>query len=153
MIVKSTRFGEIEVTEDLIINFANGIPGFPEERSFAFLSQGPDNPFAFLQSVTNPDLTFVIVEPFTFISDYTFKLADEMVSELKLSEQNTPQIFNIVTVRENLESATVNLVAPIVINWQARIAAQIILEKTSYTTRQRLFPNGLPKKDATEGGR
>lgn len=153
MFLKSTRFGEIEVAEDIIINFANGIPGFPDEHSFAFLSQGRQNPFAFLQSVGNPDLTFVIVEPFTLIPEYTFQLEGEIVSELELSDENLPQIFNIVTLKEKLESATVNLIAPIIVNWQAKTAIQIILDKTSYTTRHRLFPNGLPKEDSAEGGR
>lgn len=153
MLIKSTRFGEIEVAEELIINFTNGIPGFPQETSFAFLAQGPDSPFFFIQSVSNPDLTFILIEPFTFLPDYTFKLEDEIVSGLQLSDKNLPQVFNIVSVRDNIESATVNLIAPIIVNWQAKIASQIILEKTSYTTRQRLFPDGLPGKKAAEGGR
>lgn len=153
MNINSTRFGALDVPEDNILKFCDGIPGFPEEKKFAFLSQGEDSPFAFLQSIANPDLTFVIVEPFSFIKDYTFNLADELVSELELSNENPPHIFNIVTVRETIQNATVNLVAPIVVNWHKKIAAQIILEKTSYTTRQPLLPNGLPKQASSQGGR
>lgn len=153
MLIQSTRFGEIEVSDQDLVSFPDGLPGFPDEKKFTFLSQGQDNPFAFLQSVISPDLAFVIVEPFTFFKDYTFKLPDEFVQELKLSKENPPQVFNIATIKDKLETATANLLAPIIVNWQTNTASQIILEKTDYTTRHKLFPNGLPKKQAAEGGK
>lgn len=153
MLIQSTRFGEIEVSNQDLLSFPDGLPGFLDEKKFAFLPQGQDNPFALLQSAISPDLAFVIVEPFTFFSDYSFQLSDDFVQELKLSKENPPQIFNIVTIKENLENATINLLAPIIVNWQTKTAQQIILEKTEYITRHKLFPNGLPQKAASEGGK
>ena len=40
---------------------------------------------------------------------------------------------------------TTNLLAPVVINRHSREARQVVLEKTQYTTKHRLFPE---KKEA-----
>lgn len=153
MQIRSARFGEIDISENNIISFPNGLPGFPDEKKFAFLLLDPENPFSFLQSVSNPNLTFTVVEPFAFFKDYTFELSDKFVRDLKLSNENLPAIYNIVTIKDKAESATANLLAPIIVNWQTRTAQQYILEKTDYTTRHKLFPNGLPKPQTAEGGK
>lgn len=146
MVIESTRFGSLEVEEKDIVQISHGLPGFPEEKAFAFLPYGPDSPFAFLQSVTDPNLTFMLVEPFLFFVDYQFELDDEFAKGLGITEDTPPQIYTIVTVPEKLEEMTANLLAPIVVNWKSRQAAQIILEKTAYTTRHLLFPQGFPKQ-------
>ena len=37
MQIKSTRFGEFEVSEELIVQFPEGLPGFEDQKQFAFL--------------------------------------------------------------------------------------------------------------------
>lgn len=152
MLVQSTRFGEITVADKDILTFHAGLPGFPEEKLFAFLLYQPDSPFAFLQSLTNPDLTFMIVEPFTFFADYDFELAEEVVEELGITEENAPQIFNVVRVPEQVAEITVNLAAPIIVNWQKKMAVQYVIDKTTYQVRHPLFPEGLPEQ-AGKGGK
>ena len=143
MLIQSTRFGQIEIDDSEIIRFPYALPGFPNEKEFAFLSYQPDSPFAFLQSLNEPHLTFVIVEPFSFFKDYKFPLEDTIATELGLSDDNPPRIFNITRIPENAEEITANLLAPIIINWKTHQAMQIILEKSPYTVRHRLFPQGL----------
>lgn len=152
MLIRSTRFGEIEVPEDEIINFPYGLPGFMEEKAFAFLPCEEDNPFAFLQSVTEPNLTFIVVEPFSFFKEYEFELNDQIASELGLDASNPPQILNIVSMPDKPETMTANLLAPVIINVQSRKAVQFVLEKTSYTTKHPLFPEGLLQQ-SDKGGK
>lgn len=153
MLVKSTRFGELEVVEDQIIDFPYGIPGFYDEKRFVFLDYRPDSPFYFLQSIENADLTFLLIDPFAFFNDYEFALDDELAAEIGLSRDNPPAVFNIATVKGSLENMTVNLLAPVVINARDRKGRQIVLEKTDYPTRYALFPDGLPRQMAAEGGK
>lgn len=152
MTIESTRLGQLEVDIENIISFPKGLPGFETEKEFALLPCETNSPFAFLQSVVDPDLTFLIVEPFSFFQDYEFSLDDEIVSCLRLSKENMPRIFNIVTIPERAEEMTANLLAPVVINPTQRIAQQIVLEKTNFTTRHRLFPHGFPNME-TKGGK
>lgn len=151
MEIQSSRFGTLEVTPEEIVQFPQGLPGFKEEKSFAFLPYQENSPFAFLQSTVTPELTFVVIDPFTFFPEYVFKLEDTMVEELKLSNDNLPQIFTIVRVTDKLEEMTTNLLAPIVVNTKERLARQIVLENTSYKVRHLLFPQGAQPKD--EGGK
>ena len=148
MLIHSTRFGELEVQESQLITFAHGLPGFPDETAFVLLPYDTDSPFAFLQSAGEPNLTFLVVEPFAIFPDYEFKLEDAIVQELGLSPDNLPQVFNIITIPEKTEEMTANLLAPIVINRASRNAAQVVLEKLPYTTRHRLFPAGRAQQEA-----
>lgn len=152
MEIESTRFGTITVADQNILQFPHGIPGFIDEKEFAFLPYQPDSPFAFLQSVKEPDLTFMIVEPFTFFPDYDFELEDSIVKELQISEANPPQVFSIIRVPEKFEEMTANLLAPVIVNWQCRKAIQCVLDKTAYTVRHRVFPDGLARQ-ADKGGK
>lgn len=146
MVVESVRFGTMEIDEQDILRFPEGLPGFPAEKAFAFIPYGPQSPFAFLQSVNEPNLTFLIVEPFLFFADYQFDLPEETAKTLGISEKVPPQLFAIITVPEKLEEMTANLLAPIVVNPRERVAVQVVLEKTAFTPRHRLFPNGFPQK-------
>lgn len=151
MIVQSTRFGKLEVDENEIITFTHGIPGFPEEKSFVLVADISYAPFSFLQSTIEKNLTFLVADPFLFFKEYEFKLEDEVMTELGISEDNPPQIFVIATVTEKIEKMTANLLAPLVINTVERVGRQVILEKTKYETRHPLFPNGLAQQDAQGG--
>lgn len=142
LLIHSTQLGDLEVSEDEIIDFPHGLPGFPEQQAFAFLPYQVDSPFGYLQSVVEPRLTFLVVNPFAFFKDYEFQLNDEITQEFALTLPNTPQIMNIVSVPGKTEDMTANLLAPIVINTQTSKAVQVILEKTTYTTRHRLFSGG-----------
>ncbi|MCX7780181.1 MAG: flagellar assembly protein FliW [Negativicutes bacterium] len=144
MKLATTRFGEIEAAEEQILTFESGLPGFPDERQFALLPYD-DGPFVLLQAVANPDLTFVAVDPFRFFPDYEFKLDEAFVSALKLSEQSPPLVYCLVTIPENVQNMTANLLAPILINPLTKQAAQVVLEKRDYTTRHRLFPATMPQ--------
>lgn len=150
MLIQSTRFGQIEIADNELIHFPHALPGFQTEKTFAYLPYQPESPFAFLQSINEPDLAFVIVEPFAFFTEYSFHLEDAIASELGLSDDNKPRIFNIVRIPEKTDEMTANLLAPIIINWNTRQAMQIVLEKSPYTVRHRLFPQGFPSQ--TEKG-
>ena len=65
MKLKTKHFGEIEIDESKIIHFPTGIIAFEEQKRF-FIIDNPDEniPFSWLQSVDDPDLAFVIINPF-----------------------------------------------------------------------------------------
>lgn len=152
MLVKSARFGDLTVDEQEIIHFRNGLPGFPEEQEFLLLPYQENSPFVFLQSVREENLSFLLTDPFVFFADYEFKLEDNIVQDLELSSENLPQILNIVTVPEDVEKMTANLLAPVIINTRNRRGIQIVLENASYTTKHLLFPQGF-SRNACKGGK
>ena len=140
MLVQSTRFGELEVAEEQIMDFSEGLLGFPDEKKFALMEYKPESPFYILQSMTDSDLTFLMINPFAFFNDYDFHMDDALMAEIGLTADNPPTVFNIVTVRDKLESMTVNLAGPVLVNIRDRKAAQWVIEKTQFPTRYPLFP-------------
>jgi flagellar assembly factor FliW len=151
MNIQSTRLGALEVQEEQIIHFTHGLPGFPEEKEFALILHEPESPFVFLQSTTEEHLTFLLADPFVFFSDYEFELEDEIAAELEFSPDTPPQVLLIATVKERLADMTVNRLAPVVINLAARLGRQVILERTDYAVRHKLFPDGLPAEESKGG--
>lgn len=152
MKIQSTRFGELDVAEQQLIKFPQGIPGFQDEKAFVLILQDTESPFSFLQSTTEANLTFLLVDPFAFFSDYEFVLEDKIAEELELSQENPPRVFLIATVKKKLPDMTVNLLAPLLINGVNRTGKQVILDNTEYSISHKLFPNGLPE-EAHEGGK
>lgn len=152
MIIESTRLGPLEVAEEQLYNFPHGVPGFPDEKTFVYVLHDAESPFLFLQSTIEANLTFLLVDPFAFLTEYEFVLDDEVAKELDLSLENPPQVFLVASAKERLADMTVNLLAPIVMNGVNRTGRQVILDMPEYSIRHKLFPDGLPK-EAVKGGR
>ena len=146
MIVQSTRFGELDVPDGQILDFAQGIMGFPEEKRFALMEYKPDSPFYFLQSLADPNLTFLLINPFAFFNDYEFDMDDALIAEIGVTADNPPTVFNIATVRDKIENMTVNLAGPVLVNLRDQKAAQWVIEKTQFSTRYPLFPTATGGK-------
>jgi flagellar assembly factor FliW len=148
--VNTARFGEIEIEEEKIVTFPHGIPAFDEEKQFVILPmpEAEDSPYVFMQSLTTPELAFLMASPFDFFSDYEFEIDDDTEANLAISDQGDLAIYAILTLPQGkVQDMTANLMAPVVINTANMKAKQIVLDKSRYTTKHRLFP----EKSAGEG--
>jgi flagellar assembly factor FliW len=135
--IETTRFGPLRLAEDRIITVVGGLLGFPEYTRYAILNHddGREGPFRWLQSVDNPALAFVIIDPWVFKPDYAIELPDDVCANLQLSEAQPPLIFAIVTIPLDPSLMTANLQGPLVINPITRRAEQAVLMNSPYTTR------------------
>ena len=139
--VNTLRFGEIEVDEGKIVHFADGIPAFEEEHEFLIIPYDEESPYVFLQSLTTPELAFLMTMPFVFFPEYEFELDDVNQEKLGLTRQEDMLVYMLLTIPDGqVESMTANLMAPIVMNQVTMQARQIVLDKSPYTTKHRLFP-------------
>ncbi len=137
MKIKTRHFGEIEFDEKRIINFNEGIPGFRELKKY-ILIEDPESPFVYLQSVEDGMVSFIIINPYLLKRDYTIEIKDTYINLLGGGVAADFSIFVIATIVDKFELATVNLLAPIIIQNETRKGMQIILEKTEYTTRHKI---------------
>ena len=139
--VDTLRFGTIEIEDDKIVHFAHGIPAFEEEKEFVIIPYDSESPYLFMQSLSTPDLAFLITIPFLFFPDYEFELDDAVQKELGIKDQEDMLIYAIITIPQGkIEDMTANLTAPVVLNKKNMQAKQVVLEKGGYTTKHRLFP-------------
>ena len=139
--VNTLRFGEIEIDEEKIVHFEDGIPAFEEEHEFVIIPYDEESPYVFLQSLATPDLAFLMTMPFVFFPEYEFELDDESQAKLGIQEQEEMLIYSLLTIPGGkVSDMTANLMAPVVINTTNMQARQIVLDKSRYTTKHRLFP-------------
>lgn len=119
--------------------FSKGIPGFEELRNFSIKPLVGNEKFKVLQSKEIKEISFVIASPFDFYEDYEINLTDEIIKELKVKKAEDVLVFNIITIGKTLESSTVNLQAPLVININSNLGKQYIMQNSKYETKNPLI--------------
>ena len=140
MKIPSEKLGEIEIDEKSIINFVSPIIGFEKIKKYVIVKLSENDKFSWLQSVDNDSVTFPITVPQAFDIDYTFEIDDNNQKLLNLNDANDLLTFNIVNIPLNRpEDATINLLAPIVVNIKENIGAQLILSGSNHLPNKRLF--------------
>jgi len=132
--------------------FPAGLPGLPGELTrFELIALAPGSPFYFLQSLQDDNIGFILINPFDFFPEYEFDLPDEESEALGIKEPPKElAIFCIVNATRGLKNATVNLLAPLVLNTVTGTARQVVLNDRRYTVRH---PLPGTANTATEGGR
>ncbi|MBO4401236.1 MAG: flagellar assembly protein FliW [Selenomonadaceae bacterium] len=140
--VITSRFGELDIEEQRIVHFKDGIPAFEDEHEFVILPYDEDSPYYFMQSLRTPDLAFLMTVPFLFFPEYTFEVDDATLEELEIKSDDKVSYYSLVTIPNySIRYMTANLLAPIILNNTNMQAKQLVLEKTDYTTKERLFPD------------
>jgi flagellar assembly factor FliW len=126
------------------LNFASGLPGFPDVRRFVLVRVGDElSPFSVLRSLDDgpdnrPALEFVVTHPGLFFPDYAPEIDDDTADRLELKSADDALLLVIVTVTEPVAASTANLLGPIVVNRHTRAAAQAVLGNSGYATREAL---------------
>ena len=144
--IATNRFGELEIEDSKIVHFPLGIPAFEEEREFVLLPYDENSPYYYLQSAQRAELSFLLTEPFVFFPDYTVEIDDATLTELEIKNQDHVEIYTMLTIPNgSVRYMTANLLAPIVINSENMQARQIVMDKSNYKTKHRLFPEGGQK--------
>lgn len=136
MIIETLSWGKLKLDKEQLYHFPKGIPGFDEETDFALIVMA-DTPFSYLQSINNKGLSFLLGDPFTFYPSYEFDLPDDEAEELRIRSDMVVRC--IITLKENAEQSTINLLAPIVLNPVANFGKQIVLHKAPYHTKHSLL--------------
>jgi flagellar assembly factor FliW len=139
MLIDTLRFGEVEISEEKIILFNEGLPGLEESRRFALLRFEESNPISWLQDVENSAVCLPVLDSFMAFPSYAFDLNDGDVKELDLQSAEDLHIISVLVIPDDIERMTVNLAAPVVINIRANTAKQIILSGGEYNVRFPVF--------------
>ncbi|MHC4063072.1 MAG: flagellar assembly protein FliW [Planctomycetota bacterium] len=137
MIIQTSRFGQLEVDEQRLITFEDGILGFPDFKRYALVQTGQDSGFYWMQAVDCPDLAFVVTDPRLFVADYRAPIKSEVLARLGLDSVDGAQVFIIVNKVDDL--LTGNLQGPLVVSVATRVAQQLVLSDRRYSTRHPLM--------------
>lgn len=139
MIISTTRFGQVEIKEEDVLNFPEGLLGFGDLRRFVLLDDPSDEIFAWLQSCESGAIAFPVLEPDIFAESYNVSLSKSDLEALHLKEQKQGHYFSIITIPEDPTQMTANMKAPIVINLKDKIARQCVLQDNNLAIREPIF--------------
>ena len=112
-----------------------GIPGFPAANEFVLLDHRPGSVFRWLQSLQDPDLAFVVLDPRLVDDTYPIHLVRKAMGFLDLPEDEEVVVLSLCTIPPRPAKPTVNLLAPIGVGLKTRKGAQVVLHETRYGAR------------------
>lgn len=145
MKVKTTRFGELECQESQLLIFPEGLVGFPEHHRYVLLDIEGQEPFRWLQSLEEPGLAFVILDPRLFKPDYEVPINAGELEALEIADPSRALVLTIVTVPpDNPLEMTANLLGPLLINPERGLARQLVLAGSGHPTRHRVLASSTP---------
>ena len=134
MKIKTKIFGEIEISEEKIVTFQDGIIGFPEMKRFALLhdeERGSGAGVRFLQSLDEPGFAMPVMDPLAVKPDYDPEVDDELLASAgRITEENL-LVLVTVSIPGDLTQMSVNLQGPIIINIDEHKACQLIVENSN----------------------
>ncbi|MEO5365924.1 MAG: flagellar assembly protein FliW [Magnetococcus sp. WYHC-3] len=142
MEIQGTRFGTLEFDPGELIRLEEGLLGFPLSQRFLLFPYGKSSPFFWLQSVDEPEIAFIVVNPFDFFGELEFVVGDDDARALDLTSSEDLEVFTLVTIPEGRpEEMRTNLAGPVVVNVKNRRGRQVLMKQ--YSPRQPLLPQEL----------
>lgn len=136
----SIRFGVFDVSDDRIVRFPAGLLGFPESQRYVILDHDTEAPFKWLQSIDEPGLAFVILDPVLFYDDYQVRVPADILAEMNNGKEEDLAWVVILTIpSDDPARMTANLRGPLVMSHKTRLGTQLVLSE-EYPTRYPLFP-------------
>lgn len=139
----------VEISQEQIFAFEPGIGGFEALRRYALITE-PDSPVEWLQSLDDPDVSFALLEPFLFRPDYVFELADRDAAALGMQEPADALVRCILTLHEEPDKITANLLAPLVLCRRTHLARQVILQDLDLPMRAPIFAAVLAAEEGEQ---
>lgn len=139
MLITTRNFGEVNIEEKDKIIFPNGLLGFEDKKEYILINNYDTEepvPFMWLQSVQDPDLSFVVSIPFLLKPQYEVTIKEDVCQKLNLKKPETTGVYTICTIKDKVEDMTVNFQSPLIINTETRQGEQIVLFESPYSMRE-----------------
>ena len=138
MKIQTRYFGEVEYSEEEVLHFPAGLFGFEEETGFLLIPFEENSALYSLQSVATPQLSFILLHPFSLAPDYAPVLQAEELRTLGVQKSEDLYYYVLCAMRRPVSSSTVNMRCPIAVNPDSREAVQVILEEGPWNMRHPL---------------
>ena len=142
MLVKTKHFGEVDLDENKILEFDQGILGFEDNKKYAIIydSESGERPdISWLQNIEEPALAIPVISPFIIKPDYNPTVEDAQLVSLGEPTPENLVILVSVTVPSDITKISVNLRAPFIINADTRKGCQVIVENNDYEIKHYIY--------------
>ncbi len=112
--IESTRFGALEVPDDAVLEFPNGLIGLGGSR-YTLLARSEEAMFVWLHSVDDPSFALPLTNPWRFFADYAVELSEADEHRIGITDPSEAQVYVTVRAADAMEDFTANLRAPILL--------------------------------------
>jgi len=133
MKIATFRFGELEIPDENVITFPKGVIGFEQIKKYVLLEREDSDPFCWLQSLEDPNIAFVVINPVIFFKNYKIEIHYKELEDIKATSLAKNETYVIVTIPEDISKMSVNLLGPLVVNLENNMGKQIVLTNSNYT--------------------
>ncbi len=123
---ETSRFGTLEVEDGRIINFPNGLLGFPDIKRYILIDY-KDTSLKWLQAVDSPNIAFIVSESSAIYPDYSINVDSGTKEFLQLKNDNDLAIILIIRVEDG--KVKVNSRGPLLLNANLMRGIQVVLDK------------------------
>ena len=143
MLVKTKHFGEINVEDNKLLLFEDGLLGLTEYKKFVIVFDSEDNNpiISWLQSTEDKNIALPIVNPLFVEPNYAPIIEDELIKKLGEVDEELLLIFSVMVIPEDVKEMTANLMAPIIIHTETKKGCQIIAENKEYSIKYPIYDN------------
>ena len=123
------------------LQFPNGLPAFEAQHQFRLVERLESQPLLFLESESNPNLSFIVLPIAMIDPDYQLALSADDREALGACAESSLRCLAVITAAEDLPP-TANLLAPVVVNVAAGRAVQAVRCDTIYSHKHPLLAEG-----------
>ncbi|GAB3250175.1 flagellar assembly protein FliW [Chitinimonas naiadis] len=125
MQVVTPRFGVIDIDENTVINFPDGLPGFEDCTRFKLLHEDvPEPKVMWLQSLDDPAVVFSVIDTRRMGLHYQLTLSDEEAALIQLTDSENLALLLTLTRDGTGAGIKANTQSPILLNVASRLAFQ-----------------------------
>ncbi len=142
MKILSKHFGELEIQEDHIITFPKGLIGLENNKRYVLIEFEENSMVYWLQSIEDPDLCFIVTNPYTFKPDYVLDVYEDDLKLIKMENEEDVMVLVILNVSLETKNITANLLGPLVINTKKNLGVQAVSKVPEYTTKYDITNKG-----------
>ena len=122
-----------ETLRNKVIQFPDGLPGFPASRDFLMMQKPEERPFAWMRSVADPKLTFAVVDAYAWVKDFMFEVVDSALEEMGSLDPMDYAVYFILSIQKQADRTTLKAKAdaPVLVNIRNRQARQVVVSLSS----------------------
>ncbi|MGI6751296.1 MAG: flagellar assembly protein FliW [Anaerovoracaceae bacterium] len=140
MEINTKDFGIVQVEDDAIYQFDDGLYGFEDVKRFAIFAQTFDDvSFLYLQAIDETSPSFLVFEPWEMHPDYQPSLTDEDMRLCQVEDIEQLIFLVIANIPSSIDEMSINIKSPVVLNPKTRKGRQVILQNPDYTIRYQPF--------------
>jgi flagellar assembly factor FliW len=134
--IESTRFGTLDVPDEAVLDFPNGLIGLGGTR-YTLIAREESAPFLWLHSLDDPSLAIPVTNPWFFFSSYEVEVSDPEAERIGITDPAAADVYVTVRAGEAIEDFRANLRAPILVSGGR--GHQVINEASDTSVRAPLF--------------